>query len=571
MQDLLCAPAASALPTRLGRYQIIETLGQGGMGTIQLAWVGGLGQFRKLVVLKVLRDELARDERFVEMFMREAALAACLSHPNVVQTIEAGHVDDRYFLVMEFLDGQPLNRVLRRATREPVVPLALRLQVLCSALQGLHYAHELTGYDGRPLHMVHRDVSPSNVFVTYDGQVKLLDFGIAEARASEESQPGAFKGKLGYAAPEQLRGLPSDRRSDVFSAGVVLWETIALRHLSHGSTARQTFAARLAGTDPSIREVVPEVDPALAEICERALQHDLAQRYQSADALRRALQSYLAERGETFEPAQIGALMRHKFANERAIMHRVIDAQLREPLDGDSHVVATRACQAPRDLSAPLASSFPSDEPASESGARPADAAPVTAPRSPRTSLGRLRAKPLWIALLSLVVVMLGLLVQGREVDVPRASPPRAADARLRAPSLARSAQAVVAPPAPPEDEGVGQAELATKERHTLASRGDQSGSARLSARAGKPVERSTARTPKGEIRPDVKTARRARRARATTPRPARGAASAVSDAAEAQRGVRPGVENDAAAAPVDLARVPKPARRQLDVHNPFR
>ena len=314
----------------LGRYELIETLGQGGMGTIHLAVVGGLGRFRKLVVLKVLRDELTRDPRFVEMFMREAALAACLSHPNVVQTVEAGQEGGRYFLVMEFLDGQPYSRLLRGAGREPVLPLALRLHVLCEALLGLHYAHELHGYDGRALHLVHRDVSPPNMFVSYDGQVKLLDFGIANARDGEGSHPGEFKGKLGYAAPEQLRGLPADRRVDVFAAGVVLWESIALRQLTQGTPTRDTFAARILGTEPRISEIVPGLDPALGAICDRAMHTEPEARYASADDFRTALMAYLASRELLVDGSVVAQFMQAKFATVRSAMHRRIDAHSKE-------------------------------------------------------------------------------------------------------------------------------------------------------------------------------------------------------------------------------------------------
>ena len=316
--------------TSLGRYQLIETLGQGGMGTIHLAVASGLGRFRKLVVIKALRDELAFDDKFVEMFMREAALAACFSHPNVVQTVEAGYADGRYFLVMEFLDGQPLGKLLRAASRQPELPLSLRLNVLCEALLGLHYVHELRGYDNRPLHFVHRDVSPPNIFVTYDGQVKLLDFGIANARDGDGSRPGEFKGKLGYAAPEQLCGRPADRRIDVFAAGVVLWESIALRSIANGTPTRETFAARVAGTEPRIAQVVQNVEPALAHICDRAMHPEPDARYQTAEDLRTALLCYLTEREELVDASVVGQFMHEKFARARTAMHRRIDAHIRQ-------------------------------------------------------------------------------------------------------------------------------------------------------------------------------------------------------------------------------------------------
>jgi serine/threonine protein kinase len=316
---------------QIGRYRVIETLGKGGMGTIQLAVVGGLGRFRKLVVLKVLRGDLTEDPQFVELFMREAALAACLSHPNVVQTVEAGHEDGYYFMVMEFLDGQPLSEILRNA-REPRAPAGLRLSILCDALAGLHYAHEVTDYDGRLLHLVHCDVSPPNLFVTYDGQVKLLDFGIAKARDAESSRPGEFKGKIGYAAPEQLRGMPADRRVDVFAAGVVMWEALAARPIAQGKSRRETFAARLSGAEPRIAEVVPDLPPRLTAICDRAMHGDPEQRYQSADAFRKDLLDYLRSHELWVDSAARASFMRSKYSEARALMHRRIDRHLREEL-----------------------------------------------------------------------------------------------------------------------------------------------------------------------------------------------------------------------------------------------
>jgi serine/threonine protein kinase len=418
------AADGTPLPSQLGRYQIIETLGHGGMGDIQLAMVGGLGQFRKLVVLKVLRDQLANDARFVDMFMHEATLAARLNHPNVVQTIEAGQADGRYFMVMEFLDGQPLNKLLRSAQREPVVSLGLRLQVLSNALLGLHHAHELTDYDGRPLLLVHRDVSPSNVFITYDGQVKLLDFGIAESRDCEETSPGGFKGKLGYAAPEQLRGLPSDRRSDVFAAGVVLWETIALRPLSQRDHTRETFAARLAGSEPRIADAVPGIDPALAAICDRALENAPGERYQTALELHTALQDYLTSREMNCEPLEIGQLVRVKFARARMILHNIIDAAMRASVDDDSRVVAARPAAQPS-IADPLgAEQTPSVQPLSGAFAPP----PLQRLTSRARDRARMRRLGLGAAALAIIAVALAFTLRQRRAPQLVAVTPRPAD-----------------------------------------------------------------------------------------------------------------------------------------------
>ncbi len=312
------------------------------MGTIHLAVAGGFGGFRKLFVVKELKPVFTHNEEFVRLFMREARLAARLSHPNVVHTIEADQEHDRFFMAMEFLDGQPFSELLRRAQKVPTVPLALRLSVICQALAGLHHAHELRDYDGRALEVIHRDVSPNNIFVTYDGQVKVLDFGVARALDGEGTQPRGFKGKIGYASPEQLRMLPGDRRIDVFAAGVVMWEAIALRNLVRGRPLPQVFQARLNGTEPRISQIVPEIDPALAVICERAMATDPDERYPSADALRQELEQYLDERKLACDPAMVAQLMRTKFSEERANIHHLIDEQLRSEEDVSQSFIATR-------------------------------------------------------------------------------------------------------------------------------------------------------------------------------------------------------------------------------------
>jgi serine/threonine-protein kinase len=341
MDNVLPFPVERSAP-RLGRYRLIAGLGEGGMGTIHLAVAGGFSGFRKLFVVKELKPEFTHNEEFVRLFMREARLAARLSHPNVVHTIEADQDHGRYFMAMEFLDGQPFSELLRRAQKPPALPLALRLSVVCQALAGLHHAHELRDYDGRALEVVHRDVSPNNIFVTYDGQVKVLDFGVARARDGEGTQPRGFKGKIGYAAPEQLRMRPGDRRIDVFAAGIVLWEAIALRNLVRGKPTPQVFEARINGSEPRITQIVPELDPALAVICERAMAADPDERYASADVFRQELADYLAERKLTSDAATLGQIVRAKFNDERASIHAVIEEQLRNEEDVSRSFITAR-------------------------------------------------------------------------------------------------------------------------------------------------------------------------------------------------------------------------------------
>jgi len=313
-------------PGQLGKYRLVATLGQGGMGTVYLAFASGLGEFRKLLVVKELRQDLLSKDMSVAMFIDEARLAARLDHPNVVQTFEADQDQGRYFLAMEYLDGQPLSALIERLRTRGGLPLGLHVHVLCEMLLGLHYAHELRDYDGSPLHVVHRDVSPQNVFITYHGQVKVVDFGVAKARnASTLTTPGVFKGKFAYAAPEQASGRPVDARADLFAVGVMLWEAISGQRFSDLMPTPEAFKARLAGREPRIHEVAPDTEPLLADICNRALALDPEQRFTSAEAFRHELQDYLLLTGQRVESAELAGLMREVFAAERVSMHQVIE------------------------------------------------------------------------------------------------------------------------------------------------------------------------------------------------------------------------------------------------------
>src|SRR3954451_21783110 len=212
------------------RYEPIAQIGRGGIAEVLLAMMDSGSGARRLAVLKRIGPEFATDPDFVAMFLDEARLSLRLTHANVVQTYEVLVGDDELAIAMEYLDGQPLTRVLNRMLRGPgELGLPLRLRILTRVLAGLEHAHTLADLDGTPLGVVHRDVSPQNVFVTYDGQVKLVDFGIAKvatAAAEEQTRPGVVKGRVSYMAPEQLRGGALDRRADLFSVGVMLWEAL---------------------------------------------------------------------------------------------------------------------------------------------------------------------------------------------------------------------------------------------------------------------------------------------------------------------------------------------------------
>jgi serine/threonine-protein kinase len=319
----------SAQVERVGKYRIIALLGQGGMASVYLSVVPGPAGVNKLLVVKLLRDELSADEDFVAMFLNEARLAARLNHANVVQTYEVGMEGHRHFLAMDYLDGQPLHALLRKAGRGGT-PLDVHVRILADMLTGLHYAHTLKDFDGTDLSVVHRDVSPQNVFVTYDGQVKVVDFGIAKAAgAASNTQSGVFKGKLSYVAPEQAGGEHVDHRADIFSVGVMLWEAIAQKRFAQGSSQTVMLGRRLAGTEPRIRDAVPDVDPELADICDRAMAHRAADRFATAEDFRAALEGFLDRYSRRVGTREVGQFLSGLFAQERASIRAVIDEQMK--------------------------------------------------------------------------------------------------------------------------------------------------------------------------------------------------------------------------------------------------
>src|SRR5687768_9855243 len=212
---------------RLGKYELVRHLASGGMARVYLARISSVGGFERHVVLKTVRPERTEDQSYLTMFLDEARLIAALHHQNIAQVHDMGVAEDgTYYLAMEYLHGETVRAILVQARERTVrLPLGLATTVIGAAAAGLHHAHERRGPDGSPLGIVHRDVSPSNVIVGYDGSIKLIDFGIAKAEArSTRTQTGFVKGKAGYMAPEQALGHPVDRRSDVFALGIVLYE-----------------------------------------------------------------------------------------------------------------------------------------------------------------------------------------------------------------------------------------------------------------------------------------------------------------------------------------------------------
>ena len=306
---------------RLGGYTIVRKLAKGGMAEIYLARSLGPEGFEKLVVLKRILPKYASNPKFVQLFLDEAKLAASLDHPNVVHVYDMGRVDGHYFFTMEYVHGQDTRSILRKASRLKGhhIPIAIAVQIVRSMASALHHAHERKRPDGTARDIVHRDVSPSNILVSYDGAIKLADFGVAKAASSSvRTRTGALKGKVGYMSPEQARGMMIDRRSDVFSLGVVLWELLAMQRLFKTDNDLATIQAIINTPPPALAKYRDDCPPELDRIANKALEKDPATRYQSAQQLQRDLEELARELRLDQSSISLSSYMTELFAEELA-------------------------------------------------------------------------------------------------------------------------------------------------------------------------------------------------------------------------------------------------------------
>jgi len=323
---------ASALPVAapeqlesLERYKLLARLGQGGMAEVYLAAWEVAPFVHRPVVVKRLHPHFNEDPRLVQMFLDEARLLTQLDHPHIVKTLEAGVIDGRCCIAMEYLEGQPLQRVLRRANELGGLAPQLAVSIAICVLDGLHYSHETRDAHGQPLEIVHRDVSPQNVFVSNDGQVKVLDFGIAKANSQQgRTATGVVKGKVGYIAPEQARAERVDRRADIWSVGVVLWEALTGTRLFKAETDAATLGMTLQGQIPSASSRRAGIPEELEGVLQRALQRDRGQRYQTAGAMRSDLERWLARAGHSRDAHALAHLMKQLFSNEIVEQQRLV-------------------------------------------------------------------------------------------------------------------------------------------------------------------------------------------------------------------------------------------------------
>jgi serine/threonine protein kinase len=306
---------SSSPSLRIGRYELIAQLAQGGMGTVFLARIAGEAGFSRLYAVKLMHEHLASEEAFVGMFLDEARLAAGIHHSNVVSVVDLGVCERGHFVVMQYIEGCTLEQLLKRhALRPPemIIPLVIDL------LHGLHAAHTLQDEDGSLLELVHRDVSPANVLVGIDGVARITDFGIAKARSRiTATRPGLLKGKLSYSAPEQLTAeSPIDARTDIFSVGVLLWSALTGESLFRGDSEAQTVRNVLQATvePPSTIGLKP---PACFDaLCLRALDRNPDNRFESAQAMAEVLREIARENGYLSSSARIGTWVQQTFAKQ---------------------------------------------------------------------------------------------------------------------------------------------------------------------------------------------------------------------------------------------------------------
>lgn len=314
--------------TQQGKYRILSQLGEGGSATVYLAVARGPSGFSKLVVLKTLKRSVSEEPELHRMFLDEARVAARLNHPNIVQTNEV--IEDRGLpvIVMEYLEGQPLAKVITHGRGK--IALATHLRIIADALSGLHHAHELTDFDGTSLGLVHRDMTPQNVFVTYDGHTKVLDFGIAKLTVGHrpETETGVIKGKLRYMPPEQITGEGIDRRADIYAVGVMIWEAIAGEPIWKGCTDAQVMHHVLNGKVPSPRTVQPDVSERLERVCMKALSAEPADRHATAAELEADLEGALEDMGSRVSPRAIGKIVAEVFDADRRQTRSLVEAQL---------------------------------------------------------------------------------------------------------------------------------------------------------------------------------------------------------------------------------------------------
>jgi serine/threonine protein kinase len=303
---------------RFGKYTLIDRIAVGGMAEIFLARQAGLEGFEKTIVIKRIRPHLSSQKSFVKMFLNEAKLAAQLNHPNIVQIYDLGKIAESYFIAMEYIFGRDMRRIIPKADGMGIpFPMVYALKIASSVCEGLYYAHQKMDIYGAPLNIVHRDVTPENIFVSFDGTVKVLDFGIAKAANQiEQTKAGEIKGKLSYMSPEQCMGKPLDSRSDIFSLGVVLYEWITGFKLFTGESEVGILKSITEGKIYAPSYFKADIPEAVEKILMKALEKDREKRYQGAWDMQYDIDQFLSQYEFTPSNIHLSNFLKQLFSDE---------------------------------------------------------------------------------------------------------------------------------------------------------------------------------------------------------------------------------------------------------------
>ncbi|HYP97930.1 MAG TPA: serine/threonine-protein kinase [Polyangiaceae bacterium] len=427
----------SAGRQRVDRYELVGEIASGGMATVYLARLTGVGGFQRFVAIKRLHPHLATEKEFVEMFLDEARIAARIHHPNVVPILEVGASAVGYYLVMEYIEGDTLARLLARAaTRGKRLPVGIALRIALDMLAGLHAAHELRDDSGEAVHLVHRDVSPQNVLVGVDGISRITDFGVARAASRlTATRVGQLKGKIAYMAPEQAAGEEAiDRRADVFAAGIVVWEELAAKRLFKAENEAATLSRVMTDAITPLTTIVPSLSTALSNVVLRALERAPDGRFASCAQFADALEAAATGKESIATPRELAAYVTEVMGDEVIAQREAVRAWIArsEPSQIGSEVPT----HSPSTSVSAAAMSLPGVDPA---------LATVSQNNAPK---GRISAR-----LFALVVLLLFLVGGGSFLFARQTADPRAPVAATAAPvptAPAPTAPVVVPPPEVP-------------------------------------------------------------------------------------------------------------------------
>ncbi len=323
--------------TRLGRYELLLPIAKGGMARVWAARQHGIHGFSKTVAIKTILPNLAEEPEFERMFLDEARIAALVHHPNVCEIYELGEEGKVLYLAMEWISGESLVHILRSSGKMAPMDARLASRIVADACAGLHAAHNLTDEQGRPMNVVHRDVSPHNILISADGNVKVADFGVAKALGQMHSatMAGQVKGKIGYMAPEMITGAPVDRRSDIFAMGIVLYEATTGQRPFTGEGDPQVMHAILQGKFTLPSRIIRSYPPELEKIVLQAMSMDPAQRFHTADRMRHALEEWLAHSGSIVSQSHVGHFVQQRVGSTLSKRRERIRAAANAPAPGD--------------------------------------------------------------------------------------------------------------------------------------------------------------------------------------------------------------------------------------------